>query len=117
MVIQGDADKLTQILLNVLLNAVQFSPEGGHVEVRHQERVLPHGRFAEVAVRDQGPGIKPDDRERVFDPFFSTRENGTGLGLAIASRLMDEHHGYIEVKNRPGAGAEFLLFFPLSAAA
>ena len=88
LVIQGDADKLTQILLNVLLNAVQFSPEGGHVEVRHQERVLPHGRFAVVSILDEGPGIAAVDRERIFDPFFSTRENGTGLGLAIASRLM-----------------------------
>ena len=116
LVIEGDPDKLTQILLNVLLNAVQFSPEGGHVDVRCQERSLPHGRFAEVAVRDQGPGIKPDDRERVFDPFFSTRENGTGLGLAIASRLMDEHHGYIEVTDLPGKGSEFLLRFPLARA-
>ena len=118
LVIQGDADKLTQILLNVLLNAVQFSPEGGHVEVRHQERVLPHGRFAVVSILDEGPGIAAVDRERSFDPFFSTRENGTGLGLAIASRLMDEHKGYIEVANPPGrGGTELLLRFPLSPVA
>jgi len=114
MVIQGDPDKLTQILLNVLLNAVQFTPEGGHVEVQGAERALPHGRFAVVGIVDQGPGIHEADQERIFDPFFSTRESGTGLGLSIASRLTDEHHGYIEVKNRAGGGAEFLLFFPLS---
>jgi signal transduction histidine kinase len=114
LVVQGDADKLTQILLNVLLNAVQFSPEGGHVEVRCQERVLPHGKFAVVSILDEGPGVAAADRERIFDPFFSTRENGTGLGLAIASRLMDEHKGYIEVANLPGKGAELLLRFPLS---
>jgi two-component system sensor histidine kinase HydH len=114
LVVQGEADKLTQILLNVLLNAVQFSPEGGHVEVRCQERVLPHGRFAVVSILDEGPGIAAVDRERIFDPFFSTREGGTGLGLAIASRLMDEHNGYIEVANLPGKGAELLLRFPLS---
>jgi signal transduction histidine kinase len=112
-VIQGDPDKLTQILLNVLLNAVQFSPQGGQVEVRCGERTLPHGRFAEVSIRDQGPGIAPQDRERIFDPFYSTRENGTGLGLAIASRLMDEHHGYIEVASPPGGGTEILLRYPL----
>jgi signal transduction histidine kinase len=61
-------------------------------------------------------GIKEADRERIFDPFFSTRENGTGLGLSIASRLTDEHRGYIEMKNRPDRGAEFLLFFPLATA-
>lgn len=115
-VIQGDADKLTQILLNVILNAAQFTPEGGGVDVRCEERTLPHGRFAVVIVRDQGPGIAEADRERIFDPFFSTRENGTGLGLSIASRLIDEHRGYIEVASSPGQGAEFLLFFPLSTA-
>ena len=114
--IQGDADKLTQILLNVLLNAVQFSPEDGCVKVRCQERALPHGRFAVVCVMDQGRGIAARDRERIFDPFFSTREDGTGLGLAIASRLMDEHRGYIEVASPPDKGAEFLLFFPLAGA-
>jgi signal transduction histidine kinase len=104
LTIQGDPDKLTQILLNVLLNAVQFTPEGGQVEVQGREQSLPHGRFAVVGILDQGPGIKEADRERIFDPFFSTRENGTGLGLSIASRLTDEHRGYIEVKNRPGGG-------------
>jgi len=113
LVIEGDADKLAQVLLNVLLNAVQFSPEGGRVEVRCQERVLAHGRFAVVSILDEGPGIPVADRERVFDPFFSTREQGTGLGLAIASRLMDEHGGYIEVAERAGKGAELRLSFRL----
>jgi two-component system, NtrC family, sensor histidine kinase HydH len=115
LTIQGDPDKLAQILINVLLNAVQFTPELGQVEVQGRERVLPHGRFAVVGILDQGPGIQESDRERIFDPFFSTRASGTGLGLSIASRLTDEHHGYIEVKNRQGGGAEFLLFFPLAA--
>jgi signal transduction histidine kinase len=113
--VEGDVDKLTQILLNVLLNAVQFTREGGTVEVRCQERVLPHGRYAVVSILDEGPGIPPADCERIFDPFFSTRENGTGLGLAIASRLMDEHKGYIEVESLPGKGAELRLLLPLPA--
>ena len=117
LMIQGDPDKLTQILLNVLLNAVQFTPEGGHVEVHGDAQTLPHGHFAVIAILDQGPGVKEADRERIFDPFFSTRESGTGLGLSIASRLTDEHRGYIEVRNHAGRGAEFLLFFPLSAVA
>ena len=108
----GDAAQLTQVLLNVLLNAVQFTREGGHVDVRCRERALPHGRFAEVSIADEGPGIPTADAERIFDPFFSTRENGTGLGLAIASRLMDEHQGYIEVDSPPGKGAEFRLRLP-----
>jgi len=119
-VITGDIDKLTQILLNVLLNAVQFTPEGGAVKVRGGEQSMPHGQFATVAVLDEGPGIAEPDRERIFDPFFSTRSGGTGLGLSIASRLMDEHGGYIETRNRGMSadscdhGAEFLLFFRLA---
>jgi signal transduction histidine kinase len=111
--VEGDKDKLTQILLNVLLNAVQFSPAGGVVEVRLQQTLLPHGRYAVVGISDEGPGIDPADRERIFDPFFSTRENGTGLGLSIASRLIDEHRGYIDLDSDRKKGALFLLHFPV----
>jgi signal transduction histidine kinase len=117
LAIEGDADKLTQVVLNVLLNAVQWSPEGGRVDVRCQAVTLAHGRFAEVCIHDQGPGIPAADRERIFDPFFSAREQGTGLGLAIASRIMDEHKGYIEVADPPGKGAELILRFPLAPGA
>ena len=114
---QGDRDKLTQILLNVLLNAVESTAEGGRVRVRCHTRALPHGSFAVASVLDQGPGIAEADRESIFDPFFSTREHGTGLGLSIASRLVDEHRGFIEVESRPGHGAEFHLHFPLAEGA
>lgn len=114
--VQGDADRLTQVVLNVLLNAVQFSPSSAVVKVHAEEQSLPHGRFAVVAVTDQGPGIAAADRERIFDPFFSTRADGTGLGLAIASRLVDEHRGYIEVAEREGQGATLRLFLPAELA-
>jgi two-component system, NtrC family, sensor histidine kinase HydH len=114
--VDGDRDKLTQILLNVLLNAVQFSPAGGVVDVSVENKLLPHGNYAVVSVADQGPGVPESDRERIFDPFFSTRENGTGLGLSIASRLIDEHRGYIDVSGDRGRGATFLLHFPVVSA-
>ncbi len=113
--VEGDRDKLTQILLNVLLNAVQFSPAGGVVDIRLQQRVLPHGKYAVVGISDDGPGIASADRERIFDPFFSTRENGTGLGLSIASRLIDEHRGYIDLDAGRRRGALFLLHFPVGS--
>jgi signal transduction histidine kinase len=113
--VEGDRNKLTQILLNVLLNAVQFSPAGGIVEVRMQQKILPHGKYAVVGISDDGPGIDAADRERIFDPFFSTRENGTGLGLSIASRLIDEHRGYIELDSHRKPGALFLLHFPVGS--
>jgi two-component system, NtrC family, sensor histidine kinase HydH len=111
--VEGDKDKLTQILLNVLLNAVQFSPPGAAVDVRMRQTALPHGNYAVVGIGDEGPGIKHADRERIFDPFFSTRENGTGLGLSIASRLIDEHRGYIDLVPDRKHGTEFLLHFPI----
>jgi signal transduction histidine kinase len=112
--VDGDAGKLTQIVLNVLLNAVQFSPPGGCVQVRCETSAVPHGSFAVVAVADQGPGIALENRERIFDPFFSTRPEGTGLGLAIASRLLDEHGGYAEVASGDGQGTLVRLLVPLA---
>jgi two-component system, NtrC family, sensor histidine kinase HydH len=114
LLVDGDADKLTQVVLNLLLNAVQFSPQGGWVKVRGQAQSLPHGRFAVVSVTDQGPGIAAENRERIFDPFFSTRQGGTGLGLAIASRLLDEHRGYIEVASVVGQGTEMQVYLPMA---
>ena len=110
-----DPERLAQVLLNLLLNAVQFSPDMGVVEVTHELRVLPHGAFQTILIRDEGPGVDPACRERIFDPFYTTRPQGTGLGLSIASRLMDEHGGWIEVDNRPTGGAEFRLYLPARA--
>ena len=110
--VRGDTAKLTQVVLNLLLNAVQFSPEGGRVTVRLANEARPHGAFVMVSVRDQGPGIPKGNEERIFDPFFSTRDQGSGLGLSIASRLMDEHHGAIEVLSPQPSGVEFRLLFP-----
>jgi signal transduction histidine kinase len=110
--IMGDTAKLTQILLNMLINAVQFSPEGGLIEVQLSHERLPHGEFEVVCISDEGPGISTTDRERIFDPFVSTRPHGTGLGLSIASRLMDEHHGAVELRDGALRGACFCLLFP-----
>jgi two-component system sensor histidine kinase FlrB len=72
-----------------------------------------HSRTAVwLRVRDNGPGISRDDQERVFSPFYTSREKGTGLGLAITKKLVEAHGGSIELKSEPGAGADFLLTFP-----
>jgi two-component system sensor histidine kinase HydH len=107
-----DPDRLAQVLLNLLLNAVQFSPAQGIIEVAYERRALPQGTFHVIRVRDEGPGVEPAHREQMFDPFFTTRPEGTGLGLSIASRLMDEHGGWIEEENRPEGGAEFRVVLP-----
>jgi signal transduction histidine kinase len=110
--VRGDLDQLTQVLLNVLLNAIQFSRPKSRVRVRREEQVLPHGHYQVISILDEGPGIAPDQLERIFDPFFTSRADGTGLGLSIASRLMDEHGGYIDVANRPEGGARIQLYLP-----
>ncbi len=83
------------------------------MDVRVQHKLMPHGKYAIVGIADEGPGIPAENRERIFNPFFSTRENGTGLGLSIASRLIDEHRGYIELASERKRGTEFLLHLPV----
>ncbi|TVP42986.1 MAG: hypothetical protein EA350_14575 [Gemmatimonadales bacterium] len=115
--ILASADLLHRALLNLLLNAVQFSPEGALVEVS-LERVeyLPQGVEVDLPVllriRDHGPGIPPEGLERIFDPFYTTRDGGSGLGLAVAYRMVQSHGGYVLVENPEGGGAEFRIYLP-----
>jgi signal transduction histidine kinase len=69
-----------------------------------------------VSVADNGHGLPSGDTERIFEPFFSTKETGLGLGLAICRRIVESHGGWIEATNRPEGGAQFLVFLPASAA-
>ncbi len=98
-VVCGDRERLRVILDNLLSNAIKYSPHGGCISVA----LRPHGGQAVLEVQDQGPGIAPDERERVFDPFFQGRAvpsghiKGTGLGLAIAREFVRAHAGTIEV--------------------
>jgi signal transduction histidine kinase len=71
---------------------------------------------AELSVSDTGPGISPGDKEKLFLPYFSTKERGTGLGLAIVSRILHEHHGKVRVENTKPAGARFVIELPTVAA-
>ncbi len=106
----GDSDRLRQVLVNLLLNAVQALDERGsiHMELRAV------GNGAEIVVDDDGPGISFDQRESIFDPFFSTKEKGkgTGLGLAICRKLIEEHGGSIEALDSPLGGARIRICLP-----
>ncbi|HEY5999269.1 MAG TPA: ATP-binding protein [bacterium] len=113
--VSGDADQLTQLLLNVALNGVQaMAPRGGGTLSFILGAAEQGGRrFQVVRVTNTGPPIPADQLERVFDPFFTTKDGGTGLGLAIASRIADQHEGVLEARNLPGgAGVEFSLSLP-----
>lgn len=106
--ISGDPELLKQVVLNILINAVQVTPDGGRIvtSLRKDEDMV----VAEV--KDEGEGIAPEDMERIFDPFFSTKDKGTGLGLTIASKIMQAHGGAIKVRSAVGEGCSFLLCFP-----
>jgi hypothetical protein len=113
--VHGNAGKLQQVFLNLILNARDAMRTGGSVEVRTWQE----GAHAYVEVADSGTGIAPEHLHRVYDPFFTTKaaRQGTGLGLAVTYGIVKEHGGSIEVSNRPGGGAQFRIELPLSRAA
>ncbi len=103
-----DADRVHQVLWNLLLNAAQAMPEGGtiHVSLRLTQRLVT------IEVRDEGIGISQEELAKVFDPFYTTRQGGTGLGLANVDRLVRAHGGTVGVRSRVGDGTTFILDFP-----
>jgi two-component system sensor histidine kinase PilS (NtrC family) len=106
-----DPSQLRQVMWNLLRNAVEASPPAAPVTVE----VKAEGAWASVTVRDRGPGMTPEHRARIFEPFFSTKEGGTGLGLATVHRIVEEHHGRIEVESPPDGGTAFTIRLPSAA--
>jgi signal transduction histidine kinase len=110
--ILGVRDQMHQVLMNLLLNSIDATPEGGSVTLR--TFVEPQARMACVEVSDTGPGVAVEDLEQIFDPFFTTKgpDQGTGLGLMICHRIVTDHDGTIEVRNIDGEGATFCVRLP-----
>jgi signal transduction histidine kinase/putative methionine-R-sulfoxide reductase with GAF domain len=106
-----DREQMKQAILNLLLNAVQATPKRGHLILRGQ--ISENGRFIKLSIQDTGVGIPGEEIGKLFDPFFSTKEGGIGLGLSIAHRIIDQHHGKIEVESAPGKGTLFMVWLPV----
>ncbi|WP_158542302.1 sensor histidine kinase [Lujinxingia litoralis] len=106
-----DANQIRQALLNLIKNAVEASPTGSTVHVR----VQPLNARARVEIIDAGQGIELEARERLFEPFFSTKTRGTGLGLPMTQQIIEEHHGQLQVESTPGKGTRFYFELPLRA--
>jgi signal transduction histidine kinase len=106
--VPADRQWLTQLLINLLTNAIEASSEGGVVSISAREAA----QGIEIAVSDQGPGIPEENRQAIFNPFFTTKPEGTGLGLAIVAKIVDEHRGRIFVESGPGSGATFRIWLP-----
>jgi signal transduction histidine kinase len=114
-VVDADPDRLQQVLLILIDNAIKHTPSGGKVEVR----VRRHGQQAEVEVADTGSGIAPEHLPRIFDRFYradkarAREQGGTGLGLAIAKMLVDAHHGHLQMTSQLGVGTQATVSLPL----
>jgi len=106
--IEGDPELLNQVLMNILLNAIQVMPDGGSLKVFTEEGE----NYIALAICDQGSGIDPENIEKIFDPFFSTKDKGTGLGLTIAHKIMQSHNGFIKADKNEDIGSTFRLYFP-----
>ncbi len=106
--VKGDADQLKQVFMNLAINALDACPEGGRVKLSASGE----GNTMRVSVEDSGVGIPPADRDRIFEPFFSTKSQGSGLGLPISHAIISQHGGRIEVHASQLGGARFDVLLP-----
>lgn len=106
--VEHDSDQVHQVLLNLLLNAVQAMEGPGTVQVEIGSRDF----YASVVVSDNGRGIPPQNLPNIFRPFYTTKGEGTGLGLSLAHRIVEDHHGRIEVSSIVGKGSTFTVLLP-----
>jgi signal transduction histidine kinase len=104
-----DKEQITQVLLNLMINAMQLINKKGKIEVNLHSK----NDYALIEIADSGPGIPLEFQERVFDPFFSKRTGGIGLGLAVVRQIIEAHHGTISAKNGPLGGALFTIRLPI----
>ena len=109
IVFMVDAERIEQVLLNLVLNAVDASPAGGLVDI---EIAIDKDPDVKLCVKDQGPGVAPENRGRLFDPFYTTKRDGTGLGLAISNKIVEAHQGKIVYRDRREGGGCFSIVLP-----
>lgn len=113
--VEGDALALRQILINLVQNAQQAAGQQGSVTVTFTNEERAGRPFVVVAVEDDGPGLDPSMRRRLFEPLMTTKRTGIGLGLALVKRLVERHSGVIEYEPREGGGARFVVKLPVEA--
>ncbi|GAB4379461.1 MAG: hypothetical protein Kow0042_28890 [Calditrichia bacterium] len=125
--INGDSSQLQQIIMNLVINAIDAMPEGGEIHLTtenyqitsfYQVGSLDPGQYVRLTVKDTGVGIPLENIPKIFDPFFTTKDmgKGTGLGLSVVYGIVKSLHGHIDVSSQPGRGTRFDLYFPASAA-
>ncbi len=112
--IKGDPDKLRELYLNIILNALQAMPNGGKIDISCSQTIIESRPWIESRISDTGPGIAQENLSRIFEPFFSTKTQGTGLGLATAKAVVNDHNGKIKAESVIGKGTAFIISFPAS---
>jgi two-component system, NtrC family, sensor histidine kinase HydH len=112
--VEGDPEKLRQAFLNIIMNGLQATPEGGNVTISASHTKSNETESAAVVIdfSDSGSGIEPDKHGQVFEPFYTTKAGGTGLGLAVTKKIIECHGGRISIINTPGCGACFQVVLP-----
>jgi len=110
----GDPDQLKEVIVNLMANACEGLIDGGLISITEKTHLLENAdSWIRIEVADDGPGIPKEIQDRIFQPFFSTKEEGTGLGLSIASRIIEEHGGSLELDSTSGQGARFVITLPV----
>ena len=120
--LEVDEGQMNQVINNLIINADQSMPEGGTIHVscknvfiRAEDAVaLKEGEYVKISIKDEGTGIPEEHLQRIFDPYFSTKQKGSGLGLASVYSIVKRHHGLITVESRMGAGTTFHIYLPAS---
>jgi two-component system NtrC family sensor kinase len=107
-----DGNQVEQVFVNILINAIHAVEENGEIFIA--SRLDGEEGTVAVEITDNGPGISPENRSKIFEPFFSTKAKGTGLGLAVSYGIVKNHKGDIQVSSGSGEGARFTITFPLA---
>jgi len=117
-----DRGQISQVIHNLVINAEEAMPDGGIITVRALNTVigqediygLTPGKYIKIEVRDQGIGISPLNREKIFDPYFTTKKKGSGLGLSIVHSVITKHNGAVDFQSKPDEGTLFFIYLPAS---
>ncbi|MGH7136607.1 MAG: sensor histidine kinase, partial [Pirellulales bacterium] len=107
-----DRSRLEQVFRNILENALAACADPVEITWRLSEAEAEDGRVIRIVLADNGPGLSDEQRQRLFDPFYTTKSNGTGLGMPICKQIVEAHGGGIAVENLPGRGAKFIITLP-----
>ncbi|RMD92882.1 MAG: sensor histidine kinase [Calditrichaeota bacterium] len=112
-----DSNKIKQVFLNIVINAIQAMPGGGRLKVEMEKTISYESDLTldmiRISFKDTGKGIKPEDLKHIFDFYFSTKKEGTGIGLSIAQQIIEEHGGFIRVNSQYKKGTEVIIYLPI----